>query len=429
MPSRSLPSRPGRSQVLGFGLCGLLSAACALNGAGEPPAVELIYSEPKSGAAGALDLALATQITLPDNWVLLPDERAGVAVDPVDGSLYVGGRDANFLALDPANGEVRWELELPGSMGSTPVIHERRLLLGTEDGALVAIDLDARAIEWIYETEGVIRNPPIVGDQVVYFTNSRDQVFGLDLRDGSWRWQYEREFPKDFTISGRAGLVWLPADDPEAIEAGVVFTGFDDGRVAAIGATSGEALWVSNLSPRDVLQSNVFADIDSTPLVDLERGELVVVGVSSGVHGLSLADGSLQWRQPFKGGGSAARASDGSYIVASPVGGLVAVRPGGGIKWRTELDPGQYGRPLVVGDTIYLTNSDTGLALYDALRGEHLGSLDNGSGMSSQAVYDLESRRLYALTNRGVLYGFRVSEAGGASAEASRASIDGESSM
>ena len=185
-------------------------------------------------------------------------------------------------------------------------------------------------------------------------------------------------------------------------------------------------MWVANLSPRDVLNSGVFADVDSTPLIDVERGELVVVGASSGVHGLGLADGALSWTQALKGGGTAVKSPDGSYIVASPLEGLVSVSPGGGINWRTPLDPGEYGTPVVVGDTVYLSSADFGLQAFDALRGTHLAQLDTGSGMSSQPVYDADNRRLYAMTNRGVLYGFWVSEAGGA-APLTRKSIAGES--
>lgn len=407
-------SRIGRRPRARLGLAIACVASVAAFACAPRPSAQVLYPSGTEAAAGILNLALARQISLPDNWVLLPDEYAGVAVDPLNGTVYIGGRDGSFLALDPVLGEVQWELELPGAVGGIPTVHERTLLLGTDDGALVSIDLDAHEINWVYETDGVIRNPALVEGGVVYFDNSRDQVFALDLRDGGWRWQYEREVPKDFSIQGRAGLAYLPADDPEASETGVLFTAFDDGRVVAIGASSGEALWIANLAPRDAAVSGVFADVDSTPLIDVERGELVVVGASAGVHGLGLADGAVRWREPFKGGGTAVMAPDGSYLVASPLAGLISVRPGGGVNWRKDLDPGAYSTPLVVGQTLYLSNADFGLHAFDALRGTHLAALDTGSGMSAQPVYDPTTKRLYAMTNRGVLYGFDVTPAGGA---------------
>ena len=330
-------------------LLGSGPVACAQKAG--PERVVIVHPEGSDAARAVVELAFSRPLNLPDQWVLRPDERAGVAVDPVRGHLYTGARDGTLVALDPDLGEVVWELSVSGGVGSTPVVHEDTLLFGTDDGALVAIDLSTHEILWSYETDGVVRHPPIVDAGVVYMVNSREQIFALDIRDGSWRWQYERELPKDFTIQGRAGLLFVPADDAEASESGVLFTGFDDGRVVAIGASSGEALWITNLAPREVDQSGVFADVDSTPVLDVERGELVVAGASAGVYGLNLADGAVRWSQPFKGGGSLARAPDGNYIIASPLQGLASVTPGGGIRWTTPLNPAEYSSPVVIGDT------------------------------------------------------------------------------
>jgi outer membrane protein assembly factor BamB len=384
-------------------------AALACASASGPPRVEILYPENGEVAAQVLSLGLSTQVTLGENWILRPEERGSVAVDAKRGLLYVGGADGSLLALEPELGVVVWELSFSGAMSSAGLIVEDLLVFGTDDGALIAVDLEKREERWRYETDGVVIAAPIEADGVVYFGNSRDQVFALDLRDGTWRWQYERDFQKDFTIRGRAGLAFVPVADPGSDESGVLYTGFDDGRVVAIGSSSGEALWMTNLAPRDVDQSGVFADVDSTPLVDLDAGELVVSGVSSGVHGLSLIDGSRHWSQPFKGGGSlVAGPEDGVFIIASPLEGLAAVQRGGGLRWRVDLDPGSYSTPTVVDDTVFVANSDVGLAAYDAHTGRHLLRVDTGSGVSARPVYDNADERLFAMSNRGVLYGFWV---------------------
>lgn len=385
-----------------------LSVGAACGNAG-PPRVEILYPARSTVAAQVLILGLSSRITLGDKFVLRPEERGSVTIDEKRGLLYVGGADGSLLALEPELGVVVWELSFSGAMSSSGHIEDDTLIFGTDDGVLLAIDLETHEEIWRYETDGVVIGTPIVAEGIVFFANSRDQVFAVELRDGTWRWQYERDFQKDFTIRGRSGLAFVPVSDGSSEESGVLYTGFDDGRVVAIGASSGEALWMTNLAPRDADQSGVFADVDSTPLVDLKAGELVVSGVSSGVHGLSLSDGTRRWTQPFKGGGTlVAGPEDGVFIIASPLEGLAAVERGGGLRWRVDLDPGSYATPTVVGDTVFVANSDVGLAAYDAHTGRHLLRVDTGSGISAAAVYDPREERLFAMSNRGILYGFWV---------------------
>ncbi len=376
-----------------------------------PPRVEILYPEQSQSGAAVLRLALQSQITLGEKFKLRPDERGSVVFDNKRSLIYVGGADGSLLAMDPDLGVVAWESSFTGAMSSAGLIVDDLLLFGTTDGALIALDLATHEERWRYETDGVVVGAPVVADGVVYFANSRDQMFALDLRDGAWRWQYERDFQKDFTIAGRAGLAYVPISDPGSDESGLVYTGFDDGRVVAIGASSGEALWMTNLAPRTIETSGVFADVDSTPVIDTENGELIVSGVSAGVFGLSLNDGTRQWQQPFKGGGSLAPSNeDGVFVIASPLEGLAAVQRGGGLRWRVDLDPGSYSDPVVVNDTVFVANSEAGIAAYDAHTGRHLVQVDTGSGVSSTPVYDPVRQRLYAISNRGVLYAFALVE-------------------
>lgn len=281
------------------------------------------------------------------------------------------------------------------------------MVFGTDDGVLYAWDLEAREPLWTYETSGTIRNAPVVGEDVVYFTNSREQVFALDLRDGTWRWQYEQELPKDFTIHGRAGLTLVAQEDSVSGEVGVIYTGFDDGRVAAIGATSGEALWVTNLASE---QADQFADVDSTPLVLEDMGQLVVACQGTGVFGLSLADGSVRWNKPVLGAGTVVEGPGGVLIFASSLEGIYAIEPGGRERWHQQVDPGVLSDPVVVGHTVFFTHSESGLLAFDTRSGEYLARLDVGSGMSSKPLYDAPSGRFYVTSNRGMLFAFQVAE-------------------
>jgi outer membrane protein assembly factor BamB len=395
-----------------------LSIAVGASACGPKEKVIVIHPQRSDAAARLFDVAFTQQITLPDNFILRPDEFAAVAVDHRRKAIYIGSREGTLLALDDKTGGVLWEKEMGGAVSSLPVLASKSssadasgddlLLVGTDNGEMVAIDLDAREIVWRYQTDGKIRSPALVHEGVVFMVNSRDQVFALDIRTGDWRWQYEQEFQTDFTINGRAGLAFLPGtigsgENPD--EPGTLYTGFDNGRVVALGAGSGEALWIASVAPPE---GGDFIDCDSTPLVDGERGEVIVSGQSTGIFSLSLADGSENWRYDVRAASSVVRGRGTDLVFSSSLEGVFALDHNGNHLWRTQVDPGVLSAPVRVDDVVYVTHSEKGLLAFDAETGDVLARIDLGSGMSSVPIYDPIGERFYATTNRGLLLALRI---------------------
>lgn len=376
----------------------------------------MLYPAGSDGARSVLRVRMTQQITLPDNFVLRPEEYAAVAVDSSESTIYVGSRDGTLLALDSASGGVRWEFHLDGAVSSQPVLATvagqdgdvHLLLVGTDNGEMVAIDRRTHKERWRYQTDGKIRNPPVVHEGVVYLVNSRDQVFALDLRMGQWRWQYEQKLQTDFTVAGRAGLTFVPHIGDTAGETGTVYTCFDNGKVAALGSSSGEALWLASVAPPN---GRDFIDCDSTPLWDAAGEQVIVAGQSTGVFALAAADGAERWGYPIRATTSLVHGRGRDVFGASSLEGVFALDATGHQIWRTKVDKGVLSAPVVVDDTVFVTHSDSGLLAFDADTGEFLAQLDLGSGMSSVPVFDRVSAQFYATTNRGLLVGLEVVDA------------------
>jgi outer membrane protein assembly factor BamB len=394
----------------------LLALAC-----GPKEKVIVVHPAGSEAASRLFTVAFTQQITLPDNFILRPDELAAVAVDHRRRAVYVGSREGTLLALDIDSAEVLWEMEMGGAVSSVPVLAPRveddgtredaLLLVGTDNGEMIAIDLDRREVMWRYQTDGKIRSSAVVHEGVVYLANSRDQVFALDARSGDWRWQYEQDFQTEFTIAGRAGLSFVPARaQPGASpdDVGTLVTGFDSGKVVALGAASGEALWIASVAPP---QGGDFVDCDSTPLVDVEGGHVFVAGQSTGVFSLALADGSENWRYDVRAASTVIRGRGSDLVFASSLEGVFSIDGQGNHLWRTQVDPGVLSTPILVDDIVYVTHSAEGLFALGVDDGRVLARINLGSGMSSFPVYDPVGQRFYATTNRGLLLGLRIEPA------------------
>jgi outer membrane protein assembly factor BamB len=397
------------------------------SGCGPTTPTVLVHSDEAEAARAVWSIDFVREFTVPEPFRYQTEEYGSAVADPSRGLVYVGSRDGTLLALDDRRGEVVWESDIGGGLSSVPILvtldlelglgHEPIpgerpdwMITGTDDGALVAVDLETRTVVWRYRTGGLVRKPAIIGDGVVHFANSRDQILAVDLRGGEWVWEFDGEFQKDFTVYGRAGLAYLPAGSSdgsaEGAVAGVIYTGLADGKVIAIDAASGSTKWVESLAP--VGGQGLFVDIDTTPVIVPERGELLVANQTSGVFALGLADGSQRWNTPIRAVGSLAAAPGGLVLAASSLEGLFALEPDGRVRWHQQLDPGSLATPLVVDGTVIVAHSDVGLLAYATANGELLGYLFNGSGSSGQPSFDPVLGRIYASSDRGWLYALRL---------------------
>lgn len=384
------------------------------------PGKTLMVHEPEAEAARALwTVDFVFEFTVPENFRYRTEEYGSVAADPGRGLIYVGSRDGTLIAITDDRGEFVWETALGGGLNGVPTLlsfdeDEQRaretapgepadwLLAGTDDGALLAFNLETREVEWRYRTSGVVRTAPVIGEGVVHFANSRDEIFAVDVHSGEWVWQYAGEFQKDFTVYGRAGLAYAPPEDATSGEAGAIYTGFGDGKVIALDANSGAVRWLEPLAP--VEGNELFVDVDTTPVVVRDRGELIVANQASGVFALALDDGARRWNTEIRAVGSLSPAPGGLYIAASSLEGLFAVELDGRIRWNQQLDPGSLAPPLVVGNTVFAAHSDQGFLAYSVRDGELLARFETGSGSNAQPVFDPVLERVYASSDRGTLY-------------------------
>jgi outer membrane protein assembly factor BamB len=416
-----MSAKRGSRFGLGVSMLGLLG----MPGCGPVERTILIYEPDGAGARSIWSVDFVREYTVPENYRYRTEEYGSAVADPSRGLVYMGSRDGTLVAFDDREGEFVWELEIGGGLSSIPILavvdleqgvaHQAGpgerpdwMLTGTDDGALVAIDLEAHEVRWRYRTNGLIRTPAVIGDGVVHFANSRDQILTVDLRGGEWVWEFDGEFQKDFTVYGRAGLAYQPPSNPTAGDTGVLFTGFADGKVMAIDAASGAPKWTESLAPLE--GEGLFVDVDTTPVLAPERGQLLVANQASGVFALSQADGARVWNTKIRAVGSLAPAPGGVVLAASSLEGLYALEDDGRVRWYQQLDPGALATPLVVGTTVFIAHSDAGLLAYATIDGELLGWFFNGSGSSGQPSFDPVLGRVYASSDRGQLYALRLED-------------------
>lgn len=105
-------------------------------------------------------------------------------LDPTTNTLYVTSLDHHLYALDPNNlTTVKWEIDVGGAVGATPLLNNGILYVGTFNNELVAIDTATQKKIGAFKTQGWVWATPLLYDNVLYFGDMAGNIYAVDPSD------------------------------------------------------------------------------------------------------------------------------------------------------------------------------------------------------------------------------------------------------
>lgn len=252
----------------------------------------------------------------------------------VDGRLYAASVDGTIEALDAATGRTLWQQRLGKRSGSSwrfwsrgdnslrwsggPTVAGDLLVVGGLDGQLYALSSQDGSERWnVQMTSEIIAPPAIDGDVVVVRTND-GRLSAVSAADGGPKWVYNQQVP---ALSLRGASAPL-------IVNGVVYEGFDNGKVVAVRLQDGVEQWAQTLSGAEGrTEVERLADVDGNLVSD--GGTLYAVGYRGQVAALALDSGRPLWQRDLS-----------SYAGAAVSGATVVVVGADGNVWAFDRETG-----------------------------------------------------------------------------------------
>jgi outer membrane protein assembly factor BamB len=131
------------------------------------------------------------------------------------------------LGLDLRDGHTLWRYDA-GPVESSPLVVGRTVLFGSWDGRIVALDAADGRLRWSIQTNGPVKAGPARSASTVYVGSYDGSFYAVDARSGRIRW----------TATGGGPFYATPA-----VADGRVVVATTDGIVHAFAADSGETLW------------------------------------------------------------------------------------------------------------------------------------------------------------------------------------------
>ncbi|MBF6327702.1 PQQ-binding-like beta-propeller repeat protein [Nocardia transvalensis] len=299
----------------------------------------------------------ATVGSLRLKWAFAFPETIAASSQPavVDGTVYVGGRNGTFYALDAETGATRWSFEAQKPLGGNvptfglrdgPAVANGLVYFGDAAAKLWALDAATGALRWVRQLDdhryAIITSSPLVSDGRVYVGVSsqelgiatsdlyhcctfRGSVVALDAATGDVQWKhYTIEQPQptggkpEFAPSGAP--VWSsPTIDAQTrtlyYTSGNPYTGYPTGAeaIGALDIDTGTPRWIRRMTPGDPPWNGRCAvpppggncpdpghDFDFGSQANIFKiGDRTVVGAGqkSGVyHLLDAATGDIVWQ-------------------------------------------------------------------------------------------------------------------------------------
>ncbi len=145
-----------------------------------------------------------------------------------------GVSPGRVVALNTANGSIRWSRGLPAPSESSPLLDRGRLYFGTQSGLVFALNASNGRVIWTYNAGGSVKASPSLSGGVLYFGDYSGHLQAISEQTGRRIWISSSEG----ALFGSGTFYSTPA-----VIYGRVFLGNTDGRVYAYDAFSGRLDW------------------------------------------------------------------------------------------------------------------------------------------------------------------------------------------
>jgi outer membrane protein assembly factor BamB len=301
----------------------------------------------------------------------------------LDGVVYVGDVDGNFLALQLATGKLLWRQKFDSGFISSAAVNQSLVIVGDYDGKLRALGREDGSLRWEFDTDGEIDSGASFYKDLVLVTSQDGKLYALDANSGSLKWKYEtgdqlRCSPAIIEnrtfLGGCDGKVHVVnLDDGTALGEPYALgnpTGSTPAIVGEVGYLSTYGGQVLAFRWKDLSQVWLFYENKLVPEFEVSvaatNETIVAVGKNRKVLALDAANGKLRWEANLKKRADVAPViSDSRVWIASTDARLYALDLKTGEEvWKYEFSGPLHSAPAIVDGRLVLGTDKEGVVCF-----------------------------------------------------------------
>src|SRR6478609_3535130 len=195
------------------GLIVAVAALCAATASAQAPAAG--WPQFRGSAA----LLGTTAATLPDTLTLRWTYDAGDAIESsaaiADGVVYVGSRTGELIAVNLADGKVKWKYKASddGIGESSPAVAAGLVYVGDLAGVVHAVEAATGKAAWTFKTNGEVKSSPVVAGDRVLIGSYDTYLYALGAKDGKVLWKAQTDGYVHATPAVVGGIAYVTGCD------------------------------------------------------------------------------------------------------------------------------------------------------------------------------------------------------------------------
>jgi len=210
-----------------------------------------------------------------------------------------------------------------------------------------------------------------VCENIIALIEQNDILLTFDAATGTPGWRFLGDVQNVATSVAVSG--------PPAYDSGIIVAGFASGTLAALDANSGTPLWEQSFSSAYGQASPLdFSDIVAAPVI--ANGVVYAVGLGQNMQAIDLRSGTKVWGTNTSGANPLYAAGDFVFVLDNTQL-LAAIHADDGlVTWTLKMpafknlkkkkNPIAWSGPIMVNNTLLLTNDHGDLTLVDPLTGK-----------------------------------------------------------
>ena len=308
--------------------------------------------------------------------------------------LVVQGNGVDGIrAYKKSTGFLKWERSIDGGVEAGASIAGNTLYFGGNDGFFYAVDVNSGKTRWVFPLRAEALGEPFVYNDVVYFVSGNNTVYALKAHTGEQVWFYTRKDGANLTIRGTSRPTVFGDN---------LIVGFSDGALVSLDRRKGTLRWEKFLGD----SRNRFKDVDAHPV--LVKDKLLVPSYDGKLYLIQAATGKVLWSVE-SGGFQTPLVQAKQVYVATSMGEVRAHDLSSGkLLWKHKLRRGVATSPTYYRGLILFGEWDGDFVALDSAKGNVIGRYSTGRGVTSSPSVDGETDLTYMMGTDGDLYAFRI---------------------
>lgn len=314
-------------------------------------------------------------------------------------------------AIDLARGSRRWQVDTrprrdrDGALGGAIALEGGTLYAVTGMAEVMALNPANGEIKWRAPIAAPARGGIAVSGGRIFAPNVANQIQALSTEDGRQLWSYAGQAVQALPLGLSSPAV---VDD-------MVVAGMASGEITALRISDGRQLWSESLATNRAAAASIadIGAITANPVVD--RGRVFAVGMGGLTTALDLRSGRRVWEREVGGTQTPWSAGEWLFVLTRENRLLAMGRNDGRIRWICSLpqfeneqrrrDPISWGPPVLAGGRLLVTGSHAQMFEVDAADGEIVSRLRLPGGSQLQPA--IAQASAYLLADSGDLVALR----------------------